>query len=110
MMVNEKCIYRVGEGTLIHSVLPSYSAGIYTASGSARPPEKARRLYNNLQLRKVRVSAEVEYLLSPEEIAAKSPQELNLFLQEKFSFDYFLQPMLLISHFFPTKPSDVQTI
>lgn len=46
-------------------------------------------LYNNLQLRKIRVSAEVEYLLSPEEIAAKSPQELNDFLKEKFTFDYF---------------------
>ena len=57
---------------------------IRTSGAFARDP-----LYNNLQLRKVRVSAEVEYLLSPEEIAAKSPQELNLFLQEKFSFDYF---------------------
>lgn len=46
-------------------------------------------LYNNLQLRKVRVSAEVEYLLSPEEIDAKSPQELNDILKEKFTFDYF---------------------
>ena len=57
---------------------------IRTSGAFARDP-----LYNNLQLRKVRVSAEVEYLLSPEEIAAKSPQELSLFLQEKFSFDYF---------------------
>ena len=57
---------------------------IRTSGAFARDP-----LYNNLQLRKVRVSAEVEYLLSAEEIAAKSPQELNLFLQEKFSFDYF---------------------
>lgn len=46
-------------------------------------------LYNNLQLRKVHVSAEVEYLLSPEEIARMSAQELNAFLQEKFTFDYF---------------------
>ena len=57
---------------------------IRTSGAFARDP-----LYNNLQLRKVRVSAEVEYLLSPEEIAAKSPQALNHFLQEKFSFDYF---------------------
>lgn len=57
---------------------------IRTNGAFARDP-----LYNNLQLRKVRVSAEVEYLLSPEEIAKKSPQELNAVLQEKFSFDYF---------------------
>ena len=57
---------------------------IRTNGAFARDP-----LYNNLQLRKVRVSAEVEYLLSPEEIAEKSPQELNDILQEKFTFDYF---------------------
>lgn len=57
---------------------------VRTNGAFARDP-----LYNNLQLRKVRVSAEVEYLLSPEEIAEKSPQELNHFLQEQFSFDYF---------------------
>ena len=57
---------------------------IRTHGAFARDP-----LYNNLQLRKVRVSADVEYLLSPEEIAAKSAQELNDFLQEKFTFDYF---------------------
>ena len=49
---------------------------IRTHGAFARDP-----LYNNLQLRKVRVSADVEYLLSPEEIAAKSAQELNDFLQ-----------------------------
>lgn len=57
---------------------------IRTEGAFARDP-----LYNNLQLRKVRVSAEVEYLLSPEEIDEKSPQELNDFLKEKFTFDYF---------------------
>lgn len=57
---------------------------IRTNGAFARDP-----LYNNLQLRKVRVSAEVEYLLSPEEIARKSPQELNDILREKFTFDHF---------------------
>lgn len=57
---------------------------IRTQGAFARDP-----LYNNLQLRKVNVSAEVEYLLSPEEIAQKTPQELNTILQEKFTFDYF---------------------
>lgn len=57
---------------------------IRTHGAFARDP-----LYNNLQLRKVKVSADVEYLLSPEEIAAKSVQELNDLLQEKFTFDYF---------------------
>ncbi len=57
---------------------------IRTHGAFARDP-----LYNNLQLRKVRVSADMEYLLSPEEIAARSVQELNDLLQEKFSFDHF---------------------
>ena len=46
-------------------------------------------LYNNLQKRKVQVTAEVEYLLSPEEIKAKNPEEINALLSEKFSFDNF---------------------
>ena len=57
---------------------------IRTKGAFARDP-----LYNNLQLRKVQVSAEMEYLLSPEEIAGKSPGELNAILQQQFSFDYF---------------------
>ncbi|MDE7131523.1 MAG: 1-acyl-sn-glycerol-3-phosphate acyltransferase [Lachnospiraceae bacterium] len=57
---------------------------IRTHGAFARDP-----LYNNLQLRKVKVSADVEYLLSPKEIAEKSQQELNDILQEKFTFDYF---------------------
>lgn len=44
-------------------------------------------LYNNLQLRKVKVSADVEYLLSPEEISQKSVDELNRILKERFTFD-----------------------
>lgn len=46
-------------------------------------------LYNNLRKRKVPVSATVEYLLSPEDIAEKSVDELNAIVQEKFSFDNF---------------------
>lgn len=46
-------------------------------------------LYNGLQRRKVKVSADVEYLLSAEDIAAKSVEELNAILQEQFSFDNF---------------------
>lgn len=46
-------------------------------------------LYNNLQLRKVKVSAEVEYLLSPEDIQEKSAKELNEILKAQFSFDHF---------------------
>ncbi len=46
-------------------------------------------LYNNLQLRKVRVSAEVEYILSPDDIAAKSANELNEILRGQFAFDNF---------------------
>ena len=57
---------------------------IRTQGAFARDP-----LYNNLQLRKVKVSADIEYLLSPKEIEEKTPQELNAVLQKSFSFDYF---------------------
>lgn len=46
-------------------------------------------LYNGLKLRKVDVSADVKYLLSPEEIKNKSVQELNEILRENFTFDNF---------------------
>lgn len=46
-------------------------------------------LYNGLQTRKVQVSADVTYLLSPEEIEAMSPEEINERLKEVFSFDNF---------------------
>lgn len=46
-------------------------------------------LYNNLQRRRVRVSAEMEYLLSPDDIRQKSVDELNAILQKQFDFDYF---------------------
>ena len=46
-------------------------------------------LYNNLQVRKVKVSAEMEYILSPEDVKAKSTEELNAILREHFTFDSF---------------------
>ena len=46
-------------------------------------------LYNNLQLRKTKVSAEVEYLLSPDQIKEMTPRQINELLREKFSFDNF---------------------
>lgn len=46
-------------------------------------------LYNNLQTRKVKVSAKMEYLLSPEDIKQKTAQEINEVLKEQFSFDNF---------------------
>ncbi len=47
-------------------------------------------LYNNLQVRKkVRVSADMEYLLSPADIAQKSVEEINSILTKAFSFDGF---------------------
>lgn len=46
-------------------------------------------LYNNLQRRKVRVSATVEYLLSAEDIAKMAPDEINEVIKEQFSFDGF---------------------
>lgn len=44
-------------------------------------------LYNNLQKRKVNVSADVKYLLSPSEIKEKSVEELNEIINKEFSFD-----------------------
>lgn len=46
-------------------------------------------LYNNLRRRKVAVSAEMEYLLSPEDIAQKTAAELNAIINEQFGFDHF---------------------
>ena len=57
---------------------------IRTYGAFARDP-----LYNNLQRRKVKVSARMEYLLSPEEIALRTPEELNKLLTEQFGFDNF---------------------
>lgn len=57
---------------------------IKTYGAFARDP-----LYNNLQLRKVDVSADMEYLLSPEDIAQKGAVELNAILAEQFTFDNF---------------------
>ena len=58
---------------------------IRTFGAFARDP-----LYNNLQLRKVKVSAEMEYILSPEDIKNKTSGEINEILKEQFSFDNFL--------------------
>ena len=57
---------------------------IRTYGAFARDP-----LYNNLRLRNVPVSADVEYFLSPEEIATASAEALNARLAEGFSFDNF---------------------
>lgn len=46
-------------------------------------------LYNNLQIRRMKVSAEVEYILSPEDIKSKSTEELKSILDGYFSFDHF---------------------
>lgn len=57
---------------------------ITTKGAFARDP-----LYNNLQIRHVNVSATMEYLLSPEEIATLSAEEINRRIGEKFAFDNF---------------------
>lgn len=58
---------------------------IMTRGAFARDP-----LYNNLQKRNVEVTAEITYLLSPEEIKEKSAHELNELLKNAFDFDNFL--------------------
>ncbi len=47
-------------------------------------------LYNGLRRRKVKVSADMEYVLSPQEIAEKKPQEINEVMNRLFDFDNFL--------------------
>lgn len=57
---------------------------IRTYGAFARDP-----LYNNLNRRQVKVTADMEYLLSPQDISEKTAEELNAVLAEKFSFDNF---------------------
>lgn len=46
-------------------------------------------LYNGLRLRKVKVSADMEYVLSAKEVAEKSVEELNQIINKQFDFDGF---------------------
>lgn len=46
-------------------------------------------LYNNLQIRDVKVRAEMEYLLSPEDVKKMSVEEINAVLDARFDFDNF---------------------
>ena len=57
---------------------------ITTFGSFARDP-----LYNNLQKRKVHVTAELSCLLSAEEVMNKSVEEIDEILDKAFSFDYF---------------------
>lgn len=57
---------------------------ITTFGSFARDP-----LYNNLQKRKVKVSARIECLLTPEEVEGKSVEEIDVILDQAFAFDYF---------------------
>jgi hypothetical protein len=57
---------------------------IRTYGAFARDP-----LYNDLQLRHVKVHAEVEYLLSADEVREMPADEINALIQKQFSFDNF---------------------
>ncbi len=57
---------------------------VITQGAFARQP-----LYNMLQKRKVKVSAHVKCLLTPQEIKEKSTKELDELLDKEFSFDNF---------------------
>ena len=57
---------------------------IHAYGAFARDP-----LYNNLQVRSVKVSATEKYLLSPEQIKEMSSDEINALVREEFSFDNF---------------------
>ncbi|MBO7583117.1 MAG: 1-acyl-sn-glycerol-3-phosphate acyltransferase [Treponema sp.] len=55
---------------------------VRTYGAFARDP-----LYNNLQKRKVDISADIKYLLSPQDIQQKPVEELNDILKREFTFD-----------------------
>ncbi len=57
---------------------------ITTFGAFARDP-----LYNNLQIRKVKISAEMKYILSADDVKEKSADELNKIVGECFDLDYF---------------------
>ena len=57
---------------------------VMTEGAFARDP-----LYNNLQIRKVDVKVTEKYLLSPEEIKAMTPEEINERIRGEFAFDNF---------------------
>ena len=57
---------------------------VITKGAFARDP-----LYNSLQLRKVRVTADVTCMATAEEVKSKSVAELDALLDEAFSFDGF---------------------
>lgn len=46
-------------------------------------------LYNGLQRRRVRVSADMEYLLSPDELKEMTAEQIGAVIGEKFEFDHF---------------------
>ena len=46
-------------------------------------------LYNGLRLRKVKVTADMEYILSAKEVAEKSAEELKQIVNKQFDFDGF---------------------
>ncbi len=48
-------------------------------------------LYNNLQKRKVKVSAKMEYLLSREQVREMSADDIQALIEERFSFDGFAE-------------------
>ncbi len=56
------------------------------AGGFLRDP-----LYNALRLRRVPVTADLQCLLTREEVAEKSVEELDAILDEAFSFDHFAE-------------------
>ena len=57
---------------------------VITHGAFARDP-----LYNGLRLRRVKVSADVKLLLTPDEIKQKSVPELDKMLKNEFTFDNF---------------------
>lgn len=91
LMYPEACYSADGKTTVLPESLGGFIkmlgipvVMITTFGAFARDP-----LYNNLQIRKVKISAEMKYILSPEDINEKSADELNEVIGKCFDLDYF---------------------
>jgi len=50
-------------------------------------------LYNNLRKRNVKVSAKMEYLLSPADIEERSAEEINEIIKQAFTYNHFMEQL-----------------
>ena len=91
LMYPEACYSYDGTASLLPDSLGQFvkRQGVPVVTVITKGAFSREPLYNMLQHRKVDVSAEVTYLLSPEELKTMSAEEINRRIREKFSFDSF---------------------